>query len=384
MSAHTEQEFNTFMSQLKETNQTLGFFCDFDKISQNVKNIEISLNMLNYLIGKPNIEEAVRDIWQRDKTAFNVMDILIAVRDDGKKKVIDSLGECVLLKNLFTSAEGVIEFLNETGLTSLFQSNRIKDLVDYVFGIETGLDSNARKNRSGHIMEDTVEDIFIENSVQYRKEVYSKEYPLLANALGDDEKRFDFVIETENKVYLIEVNFYSGGGSKLNEVARSYSDIAPKINAIEGFEFVWITDGYTIRSDKFRYVNESRTRQEKDPASGNGFAGSMDFGYSWGMQAYPPAIFTGVYDVDVYLRASEFPKGTSFKLVVHDNKRKKTVLIKNVPRSLVSGKKEFAKIALQNVELNETTYIGITGFNKKVTVPGKVYMEKVVIRKEKK
>lgn len=79
MSAHTEQEFNTFMSQLKETNQTLGFFCDFDKISQNVKNIEISLNMLNYLIGKPNIEEAVRDIWQRDKTAFNVMDILIAV-----------------------------------------------------------------------------------------------------------------------------------------------------------------------------------------------------------------------------------------------------------------------------------------------------------------
>lgn len=248
MSAHTEQEFNTFMLQLKETNQTLGFFCDFDKISQNVKNIEISLNMLNYLIGKPNIEEAVRDIWQRDKTAFNVMDILIAVRDDGKKKVIDSLGECVLLKNLFTSAEGVIEFLNETGLTSLFQSNRIKDLVDYVFGIETGLDSNARKNRSGHIMEDTVEDILIENSVPYRKEVYSSEYPLLADALGDDEKRFDFVIEIENKVYLIEVNFYSGGGSKLNEVARSYSDIAPKINAVEGFEFVWITDGIGWKS----------------------------------------------------------------------------------------------------------------------------------------
>ena len=248
MSAHTEQEFNAFMSQLKETNQTLGFFCDFDKISQNVKNIEISLNMLNYLIGKPNIEEAVRDIWQRDKTAFNVMDILIAVRDDGKKKVIDSLGECVLLKNLFTSVEGVIEFLNETGLTSLFQSNRIKDLVDYVFGIETGLDSNARKNRSGHIMEDTVEDILIENSVPYRKEVYSSEYPLLADALGDDEKRFDFVIETENKVFLIEVNFYSGGGSKLNEVARSYSDIAPKINAVEGFEFVWITDGIGWKS----------------------------------------------------------------------------------------------------------------------------------------
>ena len=248
MSAHTENEFKIFMSQLKETNQTLDFFCDFDKISQNVKNIEISLNMLNYLIGKPDIEEAVMDIWQRDQTAFNVMDILIAVRDDDKKKVIDSLGNCVLLKSLFASPEGVVEYLNETGLTNLFQSNRIKDLVDYVFGIETGLDSNARKNRSGHIMEDTVEDILINNNVSYRKEVYSSEYPLLADALGDDEKRFDFVIETDNKVYLIEVNFYSGGGSKLNEVARAYSDIAPKINAIEGFEFVWITDGIGWKS----------------------------------------------------------------------------------------------------------------------------------------
>lgn len=242
MSAHTELEFEVFMSQLKDTNQTLGFFCDFEKISQNVRNIEISLNMLNYLIGKTDIEAAVNDIWQRDSSAFNVMDILIAVRDDGKK-VIDSLGECVLLKQLFTSPEGVVEFLNETGLTELLRSNRIKDLVDYVFGIETGLDSNARKNRSGHIMEDTVQAIFEEANIQFGKEVYSSEYPLLTEVLGEDKKRFDFVIETPGKVYLIEVNFYSGGGSKLNEVARSYSDIAPKINSVDGFEFVWITDG---------------------------------------------------------------------------------------------------------------------------------------------
>ena len=250
MSAHTELEFEVFMSQLKDTNQTLGFFCDFEKISQNVRNIEISLNMLNYLIGKTDIEAAVNDIWQRDSSAFNVMDILIAVRDDGKKKVIDSLGECVLLKQLFTSPEGVVEFLNETGLAELLRSNRIKDLVDYVFGIETGLDSNARKNRSGHIMEDTVQAIFEEADIKYGKEVYSSEYPLLTEVLGEDEKRFDFVIETPAKVYLIEVNFYSGGGSKLNEVARSYSDIAPKINSVEGYEFVWITDGIGWRSAK--------------------------------------------------------------------------------------------------------------------------------------
>ena len=250
MSAHTELEFEVFMSQLKDTNQTLGFFCDFDKISQNVRNIEISLNMLNYLIGKSDLEAAVNDIWQRDSSAFNVMDILIAVRDDGKKKVIDSLGECVLLKQLFTSPERVVEFLNETGLAELFRSNRIKDLVDYVFGIETGLDSNARKNRSGHIMEDTVQAIFEDADIQFGREVYSSEYPLLAEVLGEDEKRFDFVIETPAKVYLIEVNFYSGGGSKLNEVARAYSDIAPKINSVEGYEFVWITDGIGWKSAK--------------------------------------------------------------------------------------------------------------------------------------
>ena len=46
----------------------------------------------------------------------------------------------------------------------------------------------------------------------------------------------------------MEVNFYSGGGSKLNEVARAYSDIAPKINSVDGFEFVWITDGIGWKS----------------------------------------------------------------------------------------------------------------------------------------
>ena len=99
-------------------------------------------------------------------------------------------------------------------------------------------------------MEDTVQAIFEEANIQFGKEVYSSEYPLLTEVLGEDEKRFDFVIETPAKVYLIEVNFYSGGGSKLNEVARSYSDIAPKINSVEGYEFVWITDGIGWRSAK--------------------------------------------------------------------------------------------------------------------------------------
>ena len=242
------KDFSTFMSQLQETNQTLDFFCDFEKINRNVSDIKLSLCMLNSLIGASNMRAAVETLWQRDKSAFNVMDILIAVRSEGRKKVLNRLGECVVLDSLFNTVDGVMEFLNDTGLGSIFQSRKIKDLSDYVFGIETGLDTNARKNRSGHVMEKMVGSIFDKNGVEYRTEVYSSEWSAITKVLGDDEKRFDFVVETTSKTYLIEVNFYSGGGSKLNEVARSYSDIAPKINSVPGFEFVWITDGIGWKS----------------------------------------------------------------------------------------------------------------------------------------
>lgn len=244
------KDFELFMSQLQETNQTLDFFCDFDKISQNVEDIKLSLCMLNSLIGSTDMRKSVEVIWNRDRTAFDVMDILIAVRSEGKKKVLDNLGNCVVLDSLFKSVDGVMEFLDTTGLTEIFQSKKINDLVDYVFGIETGLDTNARKNSSGHVMEGMVARIFDKNEVEYRQEVYSSEWPSITDVLGDDEKRFDFVVESSTKTYLIEVNFYSSGGSKLNEVARSYSDIAPKINSVPGFEFVWITDGIGWKSAK--------------------------------------------------------------------------------------------------------------------------------------
>lgn len=244
------KDFNKFMSQLKETNQTLDFFCDFEKISQKVEDIKLSLCMLNSLIGAADLRGSVETIWKRDPKAFSVMDILVAVRTRDKKKIIDSVGNCVPLESMFTSVDSVLIFLEKTGLGDILQHQKIKDLVDYVFGIETGLDTNARKNRSGRVMENTVSNILTEAGVPFRQEVYSREWKQITEVLGDDEKRFDFVVETASKVYLIEVNFYSDGGSKLNEVARSYSDIAPKINSVEGFEFVWITDGMGWKSAK--------------------------------------------------------------------------------------------------------------------------------------
>ena len=243
MAAHTTAQFNLFMSQLRETNATLDFYCDFPKIARNVADIEISLNTLNYLIGKENLREAVEALWIRDKRVFEVMDILIATRKKDDKKYIDIDGSMHAIHSLFFSVDGVMKFIEGTGLDKVFKNKEVKDLVDYVFGVETGLDTNARKNRSGEITETLVARIFANAGIQYHEQVSSKEFPAISAVLGADQKVFDFVIKTADKTYLIEVNFYSGGGSKLNEVARSYTDVAPKVNGVPGFEFVWITDG---------------------------------------------------------------------------------------------------------------------------------------------
>ena len=250
MAAHTKEQFNLFMSQLRETNATLDFYCDFPKIAKNVADIEISLNTLNYLIGKEDLHTAVQAIWDRDKKVFEVMDILIATRKKDDKKYIDSDGSMHSIHTLFSSVDGVVKFIEGTGLDKVFKDKEVKDLVDYVFGVETGLDTNARKNRSGDITERLVARIFTNAGICYREQISSKEFPAISAVLGADQKVFDFAITSHDKTYLIEVNFYSGGGSKLNEVARSYTDVAPKVNGVPGFEFVWITDGEGWNSAK--------------------------------------------------------------------------------------------------------------------------------------
>lgn len=235
--------FEDFLRPLKETHFSLADYVNFEKVHENIEKISLKLNQLNYLIGKEDMETAVNLLWDENPKVFSVLDILIAVRTDAKKKVIDQNGNIHLISDYFKSAKQVTEFLNKTGLTKVLQEKQITNLVDYVFGVEVGLDTNARKNRSGDIMQNLIASIFTEHNIPFRPEVYSSDFPEIVTALGTDKKRFDFVIETDNKTYLIEVNFFSGGGSKLNEVARSFSQMASKINSVPNFEFVWITDG---------------------------------------------------------------------------------------------------------------------------------------------
>ncbi|MCM1037507.1 MAG: type II restriction endonuclease [Bacteroides sp.] len=236
-------DIQTFITPLKDTHFSLADYVDFEKVISNVDAISIKLNQLNYLIGQQDMAAAVQRLWDENPKVFSVLEILIAIRSNKKKKAIDEDGLTHPLSYYLDSPEHVTDFLNKTGLTKIFQSEKIKNLVDYVFGIEVGLDSNARKNRGGKIMENLVASIFDSNGIVYKREVYYSVFPEIERALGVDNKRFDFVIQTPQKTYLIETNFYADGGSKLNEVARAYSELAPKINAVAGFEFVWITDG---------------------------------------------------------------------------------------------------------------------------------------------
>ena len=236
------EQFKIFLSQLSETNATLDYFTDFKKIKSNVNKIAIKLNQLNYLIGKEDLNKAVYELYEENPKVFEVLDILIAIRKNKRAKTFNNKGEIILLDTYFETPELVLEFIEETGLAEVFKNKDISNLVDYVFGIEVGLDTNARKNRGGDNMSKAVSLIFDKAGDFYKKEVNNTIFPEIIS-LGADVKRFDFVIKTKRKTYLIEANYYNSGGSKLNETARSYSDVAPKINQYENYEFVWITDG---------------------------------------------------------------------------------------------------------------------------------------------
>lgn len=163
-----KERFKTFLSQLSETNATLDYFVDFRKVTGNVNKIAIKLNQLNYLIGKDNIEEAINELYEENPKVFEVLDILIAVRNK-KTKTLNNNGEIVSLESYFSSPKGILEYIRKTGLAEVFKNKEITNLVDYVFGIEVGLDTNARKNRGGDNMSKAVSLLFDKREIFYKK-----------------------------------------------------------------------------------------------------------------------------------------------------------------------------------------------------------------------
>jgi len=254
------RNFDEWLSKFRASISTYDYYVDFEKVYRNVDELKIELNILNSLIGSKNIKTDFVNLLRRYPEILKAIPILLAKREneiycqDEKGGFLYKFDYGDYPPNSHRYYEMYTYFMEKTGLFDLLENHVVRDLVDYVTGVETGLDSNGRKNRGGHLMEDLVEEYIqeagFERDVNYFKEMYSAEVEerwkidlsALSNA-GKVAKRFDFVVKTDTMIYGIETNFYNGGGSKLNETARSYKMLAQEAETIDSFTFVWITDG---------------------------------------------------------------------------------------------------------------------------------------------
>jgi len=244
------RNFNNWLSSMRASINNFDYYVDFKKVYENTESIKIELNIMNSLIGSKNIEADFRALLEKYPEILKCIPTLLAVRQS--EIYVQDENEAVLynFSKMSCTIEQYIIFMKKTGLLDLIANHLVNNLVDYVIGVETGLDSNGRKNRGGHQMEDLVEGFIKKTGVEYYKEMYLTEIEQrwginlsAISAEGTSTKRWDFVVKTDSVIYVIETNFYSGGGSKLNETARSYKMIAEESRNVSGVEFVWITDG---------------------------------------------------------------------------------------------------------------------------------------------
>ena len=248
------RNFNDWIKLFRTSICDYGYYVDFEKVYGNIDTIKVELHILNSLVGSRNVEDDFAKLVEQYPQILKCIPILLAVRSQ-EIYAIDGDGEFLFnFSNPNYSIEEYKMFMRKTGLFKLISERIINNLVDYVTGVEVGLDSNGRKNRGGHLMENLVESYLIKaglrRGVDYFKEMYisdierkwSIDLSNISNQ-GKAEKRFDFVVKKSGTEGESVEHFYTGGGSKLNETARSYKTIALEAKEIRGFAFVWFTDG---------------------------------------------------------------------------------------------------------------------------------------------
>lgn len=248
------RNFTAWLKTFKDSIATWDYYTDFPKVYTNVEKYKIELNLLNSLVGSKNIEQDFKNLVTKYPEVLRVIPLLLAKRDDNVRITEIEGSFDFNFKVLNYAVDDYVLFMNNTGLFDLLENRIVRDLVDYATGVEVGMDTNGRKNRTGKVMEDIVENYLqkagFKRDVNYFKEMYKSDIEerfgldlsLISND-GKSEKRFDFVVKTNNRVYAIETNFYSSSGSKLNETARSYELLYRQSSNIKDFTFVWITDG---------------------------------------------------------------------------------------------------------------------------------------------
>lgn len=260
--------FDYFIKTLKESIFTWEYFVDWEKIDRNTKNIEKELNILNYLIGKEDTEEEFLKLIKEYPNVKKILPILLAIRENKLKEIqiitdFENL-TCEEIYNIFynnhlpVTEEKLRKFFNDSGLKDIFKNKRIKNLVDYCYGVEVGLDTNARKNRTGILMEKIIGKYIKDFAEKFGLEYLSQATKLkikenLNYSIQVDKynRKFDFSIlnKSKNKLFMIEVNYYGGGGSKLKSTAGEYIELN-NILKRQNIEFIWITDGCGWRTSK--------------------------------------------------------------------------------------------------------------------------------------
>ena len=245
-----KRNFTEWLGTFTDNISDYKYYINFEKVYKNVEENKVEFSMLNSLLGSKSIEQDFTALVTKYPEVLKCIPTLLAVRNMQIPAMDDDGAFIYDFKNMNQSIEQYIVFMNKTGLFDLLANRGVSNIVDFVLGVETGLDSNGRKNRGGHLMEDLIEGYLKNESVEYYKEMYlkdiEKKWEIDLSSLsnnGKAAKRFDFVVKTENMIYGIETNFYSSSGSKLNETARSYKMIAEESKNINGFKFVWFTDG---------------------------------------------------------------------------------------------------------------------------------------------
>ncbi len=249
------RDFNEWLGKMRQSINGYNYYVDFEKVYANVDAIKVELNIMNSLIGSKNVEQDFKELLKKYPEILHCIPTLLAVRYNEIYAQDEEGAFTYDFSKMNCSVDQYIVFMKKTGLLSLIGEHIINNLVDYCLGIETGLDSNGRKNRGGHQMEDLVEGFIKKTGAEYYKEMYLTDIENKWNvdlsaisAEGTSTKRWDFVVKTSSTIFVIETNFYSGGGSKLNETARSYKMIAEETKGIPNVEFVWVTDGGGWRS----------------------------------------------------------------------------------------------------------------------------------------
>ncbi len=248
------RDFSAWLASFRPSIATYEYYVDFTKVYRNLAAVKVELCLLNSLVGSKDIENDFRSLLAKYPEVLKCIPLLLAVCADEIYATDEDGSFLYDFKTLNGDAEQYVQFMRKTGLFDLIANKILNNLMNYAAGVQAGLDSNGRKNRGGHLMEDLVEKHLrkagLVKTVSYFKEMYIHEiterWGLDLSAIsnqGKTEKRFDFVVSTEKMIYGIETNFYASGGSKLNETARSYKTLALEAEAIEGFTFVWFTDG---------------------------------------------------------------------------------------------------------------------------------------------